>query len=610
MTLLSSRSVAATLAATTILGVALDLAGFSPTVFAVGVLASLVVLLAQWCSWYFAVASGLILFLGADAVLVRFFAMVPGTLDVKNLIVFGVLGVTIDLTIWRKSRLIRWPRRTSLIAAVVALGPLVAGVATLVAIEATTSATRIAWAMNNDAVWNTMTARFVVADGGVNESAHANPAPLTAALLGSMFGPGRGSASAGATLAHDVSREAELLLWAMLVGAILAGLICLAALGSVSLWLRIPAAFAVACIPATWFVAGNAFNLGFYNVGPAVILLLGSWLVWSETRDRPELTLGVLGVAAVALLATWAPLALVPVGLAVAVSFSRIKAIAKVRSIRGAGAWLLGPIILMLYVLFVTLPDLRRDGGALAGNGAFFNYRFVNAASVAVVALAVVGFGRLRRHRVSDFHGLVAVILSAGIALTYLVVQRVASSATPWGYYPQKFCWLIAILVIVIAATSLGSWLVAPRQRWFRSLGIVGLTACATFAMLAQNPPTLSNVLPFGYILKGNVDLSRASGAVFALGSVNQKNIVASYERNGASDLFINGWLLQLHAASSKDPVRNYAYTADGKHLDNVCEAIRVWGGGVVVHTSDPNLRTRLYDACTGKRFDVEVRHG
>src|SRR5690606_16138257 len=154
------------------------------------------------------------------------------------------------------------------------------------------------------------TARMMIGDGGLDADAHPNSSPLTAGLIALAAAPGRESASL--MLEHDVTRMAQLWFLAALAGTVLAGLVGLRATQMASAGIRIGAAVVSALVASSWFVWGFALQFGFVNATIALVVMLAAWLAWLEARVAPILGSAVLSLAAVAMLATWAPLAAVP----------------------------------------------------------------------------------------------------------------------------------------------------------------------------------------------------------------------------------------------------------------------------------------------------------
>lgn len=575
----------------------------------VGVL--LVLTAAQRTSMPFAFAVATVFLLVGYTVMVRLYPSVPLPLDVKNRIVLLSVGFCVLFVLWRQRMPIRLPRRETMVTAGLALLPVLLPGAALFGVIDLSGGVRASWAMHNDAIWNTVTARFIWADGGLNPAHHPNASPLTAALLAAAMAAGRSGVEPVGLLSHDVTRGAELWLVMTVISGVLAGLIALRSLRGVrNRYQAVAVAFA-SLIPLTWFVAGNAFQFGFYNGTVALLLLLSAWLAWLEVRASPLLATATLALATVALLATWAPLAAVTASLTGVAILSGLRTWWRMRSgwqlVQGGASVLAIP----LYGLAVTVPDLKREGAALGADGGIFAISPTDLIVTAGVATGFFTLAAIALHRKHELVGAITVIGGGVTGLGYLLLQR-AGHGNLWGYYPAKMAWLVMILLVVITAISIFSWLVLVSARTWSSLGIAGVAALVTLALMVQVPPNSATIAPALSIAspRGLSQPDDVTRLLFSLSNPAEKNLVIRYNKNSGHDLFVNGWLLQLQALSGEDPIRAYSYVLDGSDLGRVCAAVELWGGDVIVHTKSSSLNTELAGACENPRLKVVVHDG
>jgi len=96
------------------------------------------------------------------------------------------------------------------------------------------------------------------------------------------------------------------------------------------------------------------------------------------------------------------------------------------------------------------------------------------------------------------------------------------------------------------------------------------------------------------------------SDRLFRIADDGSKTIVSRLGAPG-EDAFVNGWLLQLQADSSADPIRAYSYSLDANDPVMLCEAAQTWGGPVVIETADPALEAELALACSHVDFSVRL---
>lgn len=591
------------------LGVVLFATGVSPWVAPLAVLFTLTLAIGQRTSWPFALAAAVIAELALVALVLRFTPAVGLSLVGGAAIMFGLLGA-IGIAVLVRLRAHRFITRRELRVVL----PLIAVPALAIAVVAAHGvlAGILEWAMRGDAVWNLVTARMLIADGGLDAVAHPNASPLTPGLLAITAAVGRDVVPAAELLRHDVGRFATFWLAATAASALLAALIGARSVHGASRTARVAAAAVSGLLPFTWFMFGFATQFGFYNASLTILLLLASWLAWLETRVAPVAGAAGLSLAAVALLATWAPVAIIPFALAVFALLSRLG------SLRGGGLarrrlWLLAlaaaPV--PLYAVVVTLPDLRREGAALAVDGGIFPLQPVHVAIVVIVALVVSTVAALHLHQRHALRGLVIVLVAAAAAGAYLLWQR-AGEPTLWGYYPVKFAWLVCALLLVVLTAAVLAELAGLRGRRWTAAGVLGLAAALPLTLMAQVPPTtdraVSVLTPIAIATQRGVAAGEpAATRLFALSEPGRRTLALSY-LGETGDRFLNSWLLQLESTDASDPIRVYAYLLDPADEAQACDAVRTWGGPVRVVTSDPTLPERFADGCAGADAVVEVR--
>lgn len=605
----SRRAVVILLAAVILVGVVLFASGVTPWVAPAAVTFCLTLALGQWLTWPGAFAAAVVLQFAAACTVIRFSIWLPGGLALVAALLLLVIGVAAVIVVARipDLRLPRWRQIVGSMAVTVGMAAFV----TFVVARASADAD-FEWAMRNDAVWNLATTRFMIVDGGIENSQHPNSSPLTAALMAAVAAVGRAGLPATEMLRHDVTRVVEFWLLAGLGSAFLAGLLGFAVTAGSRPWRRWIAAIVAGVLPVTWFVFGFAADYGFYNATIVVVLLIASWLLWLEASKRPVIASGFLGLAAVGMLATWAPLALVSLGLSVAALLPRVR---RLVISTGAPRWkqlglVLVPLIpVPIYAVAVTLPDLRRDGAALAVEGAFMPFTPLHILTIAVVAFAVV---LLASTLFQDNHlllGFSTVIIAGAVALGYLVYQRRAT-ASLWGYYPAKFAWFLAILLLVILCAVLLRVGTSAQASKIGALLLVVVSGAMPFTLMSHLPPPggwRTAITPISIALQnGGAVPNTSAKALFDVVEDGTPSIALSYGSESL-DRFLNSWLLQLESPNSEDPIRLYSYILNPTDDVQACEALRAWDRPVRVVTSDDDLESRLRASCSGADFDVDV---
>jgi len=584
--------------------------GVTPWLGPLAALSVLTVVIAQRTSWSFAVAAAIIVSLATSAVILRITPALGWSLVAAVSVVLSLLSAP-GVVLLLSSRPVRLPRRGQLLAAVVIVAFLLTAVS--VVVWRATPTADFGWAMHNDAVWNAVTTRFVITDGGLDGAAHPNSSPLTAMLMAAAAASGRADVAATGLFEHDIVRFVTFWLLAAGVSSVLAGVVGYRATRGTTTGRRWAAAVIAGLLPSTWFVFGVATDYGFFNGTVAVLLLCAVWIVWLDGEEHPLAGVLVLGLAAVCLLATWAPLALIPLALAAALA---------IRSLQGVRALAAGDrrrrLLLLacallpapLYALLVTLPDLGRDGGALAAGGAFIAFAPLHAVMIAAITLAVVLIVALVRRDDHTLVGSVLVVGAGAVALAYLLYQRRATE-TLWGYYPAKFAWFVCVLLLVLLTAEICRAAADGRARGIRAiLGFV-LAVVVPGSLMATNPPPhgwRTVLTPVAIALDIGADAS--SDAIRSLFDIAETGVptIALNHRDPATDRFANGWLLQLESDDSREPIRNFSYFLEPGDEVEACEAIRTWGREVRVVTSDPDLEERLRATCEGADFVIDAR--
>ncbi|GAA1940964.1 hypothetical protein [Nocardioides hwasunensis] len=487
---------------------------------------------------------------------------------------------------------------------------------------------KLAWMMNNDSVWNLVSARFIVEDGGLVPVSHRNPAPLANEVVAFFMAPGRSGVDRTALLEHDLYRASEVLL--LLVGAtsLLAGLVVAAGVPSSRRWSRAVLTLVAAAIPWTWSLAGQVFLYGFWNSLPAAILILAAWAAWTSSDRFPVTSSGLLALIGTGLLASWAPLVLAPAALGVAVVCWRWRAHLDLRGLAML-AWLSPLALLVAYAGFVTRADFAAASGGLAAEGLFPPFGqnlppvFWLVPFGVLVLLSTWSTVRI------DLVGAVVVGLAGAVGTHYLMGQRAGAAGGPWGYYPQKFAWTLALLAPLLVLLSVrGGLAVAGLRRIQQGTLVLGSVALAG-TLLLQVPPAdprpvtgerypvahgtpdyrLSSMLPVVSISLSDRSsaLDPAVDTLLRFEDPDRKVVVSRWSPEPGDNTFVNYWLLQLPVDRSDEMPRPYAYGLDSFDPSALCDLVRDWGGGVVIQTRSDTLDDEMRALCPRQDFEVRV---
>ena len=608
---LHARVVLAILTAVTALGLILLVVGFSPAVLVAAVLGLAALSLGQRFGWATSVAAAVLLLVLGNTIVLRFLPFTGIDLGIANTVLLALTAGGLLFWLVARPESLRLPNPAALVVAGAALTvPIVTGVAVAVTLGLGTGM-RVGWLMGTgtDVVWNTVASRFILHDNGIAPWLNPNPSPLVNGLMASWYAPGRGAAEE--LLHHDVSRQSELLILLFLLCSVLAGIVTARVVPARRPVLRWVAGIFGSLIPLTWYLAGFVIRFGFFNVAIAVAILLCAWLVWTDLPRHEAASIGLLLIATTILLAAWAPLAALSLGLAGGAGVVHWRALLRLRG-TSAVFFLLAAGQLVLYILLVTLPDLTRDGAALGANGGVPEITPLDVVLAAVLIFAfgaVASVGLAQRH---ELLGIVVILFATAVGVAYLALQR-RGMDTLWGYYPAKLGWLVSVLIVILLAASLLSWLGHERSSGLNTVAVLIAAALVVGLVIAKVPPIkrdFAGVFPLigiGLTLESSSETARQD-ALFAEADSGKKEIFARFSASADDDAFINYWLLQLDAATSDDPVRKFAYSLDSTSPDAVCAAADAWGSGVVVVTRDAAFEQNLRDACPHRTVEVQLR--
>jgi hypothetical protein len=469
------------------------------------------------------------------------------------------------------------------------------------------SATSLGWAMSGDAAPHLIQSRTVLGHGGVDATLLAdNPVPYLHGLLAQLA---TGEAHQG-VLADQIALFAQtwavLIALATLVGALAAREVALIAGARRSTGLIVAAV--AAALGLTWFYVGYPVKFGFTNSHVVAILLGCTVIAAVHVRRSPWWALTCSAVVAVGMLATWSPLAVLPLAVGavaaarVVVERARPGRLAAVTTVM-AFAFAAG------YAVLYQLPLLRAAQSALAVEGglAFFPELMLPLALLWCALMAWVAFWR------RDMWVLAALV-------TFLAVAAIGLVATvwlagnpwlgPWTYYPQKFAWQVTATVGLIGWGLLGALADrVERGRWF----VLG--APAALVALASGPlmllpgsmfKTVSSVLVIENFL-GEPEEDRDRHFDLVVAAEDAPGVVTLWATEEYFQGPFNHWRLQLAREGRDDATRLVLHVRSHFFFQvaEVCEAASVIPGELIVLTTDPDGAATIASRCPDEQIDV-----
>jgi hypothetical protein len=582
----------------TLFGTYLFWAGFTPWVIYAEVFILTFLALSVHMRALLALSFSLLGNLALYSVFIQLSPLFPGSLSTKTFVLSLVLISLSTLVVCRNSRHIPSERLRIWLTSHKLVFSLFAGLVIFFIFQCINGPFNAHWAMNNDAVWNTVSTRFLIQDGGVDTNVRPNASPLTAGILSAATSPGRELVLGSTLLAHDISLQSQTWSAVVIFSALVAGIFASTSLSKKNSLIRTVGISGSMVLPLTWFYSGYAVQFGFYNASLATLILLTIWIVWINHHLDPALSFLSLCLGSIAILATWAPLVLVP-GLLI---FFLILRHWKVLwgDPRSTVISMVGVCALVGYALFFSLRDLLKEGGALSVDGGIFGFQPMQYALIIVSALliSILVFHTTKQNE--DFIGIALVVIAGAIGTGFLAYQRQGSESL-WGYYPVKFAWLIATLLIVVLLVGFVN--LASNFAFSPFIKTTYVFLSGGFVLLLMSlsgvPSIINFITPVGIALdRSSNSQSQFLKELSELSSENEKTMVVNFGESTQEDLSYNNWLLQINSKSSKDPIRWFSYFLDGTDLSMVCEASTVWGDNVTIHTRNPSLEQSLADVC------------
>ncbi|MHC5795178.1 hypothetical protein ACVXZ4_03390 [Lacisediminihabitans sp. FW035] len=553
----------------------------------------------------------------AAAILLALAMLVVGRAASFDIVVTQVVGAALFavaglLLLRRTPGAVRLPGRYALALWISPLLGALGWIGTLVAAQFVPGAARLSWAMNGDGFNNIFYGDVIVSANGLALGQSENPVPLPASLLALTMAPGRSAVAAQNLLGHDLA--AFTVVWTLILAAtcILTGAAVASAIPKRSLRTVAVTSALGSLLPLTWFVAGLPVQWGYFNANVVLPILLATWLAFLASRRFPIAALVVITGLTTLVLATWAPLVLVPGALGIVIlrrDWGRI------RSLSGVAAliFLLGAAQVLAWVGIVTVPTFLAQGDALEipGHGFPSSWPAIPVLLVALVALAAMV---RKRTALPVLPGGIA-ITCAAIAATGMLIYLDHGQGDPWtAYYPTKLAWILSVFLLIVAL-SLGLAVFAVRgsRRRIVLAGISTVTVAVLLACAAIPLDGLSETVvrqPMTRILSGSIwhTGDRAVEKILRLSDPRAAGIL--WQSGDPDEAMIDFWVLVTRGGDLVgDPeLRAIAFVAyreyratgtfDDSDIAPLCSILERMKPTPTVQTVNPELESQLRDSC------------
>ncbi|QNE45933.1 hypothetical protein F1C58_02730 [Glaciihabitans sp. INWT7] len=529
--------------------------------------------------------------------------------QVGGALIFAAVGA---LLLRRTPGALRKPGRHAVALWVAPMLGALGWIGTLVASQFVPGAARLSWAMNGDGFNNLFYGNVILSARGLALGQSENPVPLPASLLALAMAPGRSSIANRDLLAHDLASFT--IIWTLIFAAvcILTGAVVASLIPK-----RYPVLVGVASalgslLPLTWYVAGLPMQWGYFNANVVLPLLLSTWLVFLASRRFPIAALVTISGLTTLVLATWAPLVLVPGALAIVILARDWKLI---RSLQGRSAVIIviAAAQVMAWVAIVTVPTFLAQGDALeiAGHGFPSAWPIVPVLLVALVGLALL---TARKTPFPVLPGMIAVVGSS-VAASGALIYLDHGQGDPWtAYYPTKLAWILSVfLVIIVLSLALAAVRALVSDGRWVTVGVAAVSAAvllACAALPAEGPAETVVRQPLTRILTGSIwhTGDRAVSKILRLSDPRDPGIL--WQSGDPDEAMIDFWVLVTRGGDllGDQELRAIAFVAyreyratgtfDDSDIAPLCRIVTLMESTPTVHTSSAGLEAHLRDAC------------
>ncbi len=477
-------------------------------------------------------------------------------------------------------------------------------------------ATTIDWALRNDAAPHFMYARGIIYNGGIRLSdMAADPVPLGHALAAIAMAPTDSAVSRAELLHKDLQAFASVWIVLLALTCILAGVLASAVAGKVATGWRGTPALAAACgsaLPVTWFFSGYPIEFGFLN-GPVVFaILFAAVIVFLDAERRPALALASQFLAGTLILAVWSPLIFLPLTVAVVVAW---KHRAQLRAIRGRSLVMLLVSLgqFLTYAAVVEAPlflSSRSSLGGIGGLAGFPKWMLPSFALTVVLLARKVYPSRDSTRRA----GLVLTAIVGTLGLGAVIGYAHNSFFGVWSYYPHKYAWFVAGLLIVIGVGLVARWSMMVSSRRARGWLLGGMifaivSLFGPLVVIPQDSFERFSAVPLPLMLNGNYYIGDDQISDEILANTHDDGLYIRWRSGEKNEHVVNNWLIQLagEGRPSHDKGQLFIMGALMSTDVHVCQVAGFAGVPTHIVTADRGLDASLKDQCP--ELDITVTY-
>ena len=521
--------------------------------------------------------------------------------------VVASVGLSASFVVARTPGGIRWPTRSQAWQWLPALTGSIVWLATVALCRVIPGAARLSWVTTGDSANYVMNARTVTSANGIGVYPGSNPVPFPSALVALSDGAGWIPVPPQDVIAHELNSLSSAWTVSIALLCLLAGVLAASTLGSSRPRVAAVVGAGVSLLPLSWLIGTYSVEYGFFNAPVALALLLASVLAAFNGKRTPALALALLLLSAVAILATWTPLVVIPGALAFHIAIENRRELW--RSALWAKALLAVPVAgAIAFALFVSLSGYLANPTALVAEGGYFPLSPLLPAAVFLLGAAVMLVGR-RVGLARPAALMITIIASSAIGVNLLL----ARTGFTLSYYPQKFLWLAVSVVFIVGVILAAAIISRVAKRRMQTLVALGLLAAVTSGALLVVPTSKP-----GYDGRDLVSSMLTSHFAFTSEPIAQRIIantdpsrpVFLWPTASIREFGPNLWLLITYTSpqAAGPNLRDFAYDLQTRNtVRDLCELATAFDTELTVETTYRLLESDLAVACPDEAASISV---
>ncbi|MFI5427312.1 hypothetical protein [Aeromicrobium sp. UC242_57] len=267
------------------------------------------------------------------------------------------------------------------------------------------------------------------------------------------------------------------------------------------------------------------------------------------------------------------------------------------------------------YALWVTAPTVSRSGEVgLTAEGGFFDFAPFAPSLVLGVLLALALLTTRSTGDTWSRTGALALGVAAAVGLAALLRQRLGADVSWWGYYPQKYAWVLCVLAVVMTGRFVAQAVSVDLRRRRDSIAAPLVVVGAALAVMLVAPPSASplvapgvrQVAPALTIIDAEHGtladdlgyLSSAAPVLFAHSGPGGPVVLSRYLTDDVTEDWVNEWTVEIAQQEGSTVSRRDVQRLDLRQATGLCELLATSDRPVRVLSRDAGLRDRVADQC------------